>query len=297
MTTFASPVKAIFLTCIGYFLFTFSDAAIKALTSSYSLAQILAFSAALNILFCLAYKIVTKSGFYTNNLRWHVLRGGATLAMLACTTYALTHTQMTTFYAFIFTSPFWVLLLSWLLLKDKLYQRHVITILIGFAAVLFMLRPSGGVFSIGALSALGSGFFFSLNLLLIYKMGPNENRILFVLFSALANFIVMVPLGWSTFVMPGFEGWMWFLALSGSTCVGLLFISRGMQLAPVAATVAPFHYTQMIYGAILGLVLFRETPDVNVIIGGAVLIATGIYLIDAEHRAKLKAVNQSRESF
>jgi drug/metabolite transporter (DMT)-like permease len=59
-----------------------------------------------------------------------------------------------------------------------------------------------------------------------------------------------------------------------------------------AATVASFDYTALIYGFLLGAIFYSERPDIFLIVGGAVVVAAGIYII---HRETVVARQQHRE--
>ena len=55
-----------------------------------------------------------------------------------------------------------------------------------------------------------------------------------------------------------------------------------------ASVVAPYHYTQIVWGALLGYYLFGEVPDDRTILGAALIIAAGLYLLLSETRRKPK---------
>ena len=65
---------------------------------------------------------------------------------------------------------------------------------------------------------------------------------------------------------------------------GQLFMIQAFRFAPVAV-VAPFQYTELIWAALLGFAIWDELPGVNVWIGAAIVIASGIYITWREARA------------
>jgi S-adenosylmethionine uptake transporter len=53
-----------------------------------------------------------------------------------------------------------------------------------------------------------------------------------------------------------------------------------------AAVVAPMHYSQMLWAALYGIVLFQEFPDRMTMLGSAVIVLSGLYLLLRERRRK-----------
>ncbi|MGH6959634.1 MAG: DMT family transporter, partial [Dongiaceae bacterium] len=60
--------------------------------------------------------------------------------------------------------------------------------------------------------------------------------------------------------------------------VGHLALIQAFRLAP-SAVVAPFHYSQIVWAVIFGLLLFGDRPDQWVIAGSAIIIASGLYIL------------------
>lgn len=280
------PVLAIVLTCVGFAFFTISDAAVKMLSMRYELLQVL-FMGGLTNVFLLSALGLARQGtnaFKTKRLRWHVLRAVVVGSCFGLNVFALETVEMATFYTLVFTAPFWVALLAAFLLKDKIGANRMIAILIGFAAVVYMLRPDGGLLNLGTVALLLSGFLFACAQVIVRFMGAGENKLLFVLSGSIVNVLIATPFMPALFEMPSLYDFGVVLVFSVTACIGMFSIVSGMQMASSASSVAPFHYTQIIWGSLLGYVLFAEVPDPNIIIGSAVLIATGLYVIHHEAR-------------
>jgi drug/metabolite transporter (DMT)-like permease len=81
-----------------------------------------------------------------------------------------------------------------------------------------------------------------------------------------------------------------FLAAGLSSAAGLMCIGIAYQTAPSPTTVAPYHYTQIIWGAIIGYLYFNETPDARLMTGAMMIIGVGLYLILHETRRFRKKV-------
>jgi S-adenosylmethionine uptake transporter len=70
--------------------------------------------------------------------------------------------------------------------------------------------------------------------------------------------------------------------------VGIVLVSFGFAIAPVAAVVAPFHYTQIIWGIFFGWVIYNAVPTVTTAAGIALIVAAGLYSLWREYRRAQK---------
>lgn len=283
-------LKAIALVTLGFALFAFSDAILKLLAQNYTTFQTLFWTCCFTCLSLVAYSFVRydRRVFKTTLYRWHIVRGLLMMMVNFCNIYAFLHIQLTDFYAVVFTTPLTISVLSWLILKDRLTVHQLVAVTLGLGAVIYMCRPGAGLFNVGALVAfIGTLFFIFATLLLRSKL-KHENGILLSLNGPSILVIAIAPL----IVISGFPvpdtALDWGLFVVGGTAVGFGGITfvLGYQYASSTAVVAPFQYTQIIWGALLGYFLFQEIPTIDVIIGSTILIILGLYLIYSEAKTR-----------
>ena len=282
--------KAALFALLGFALFSVNDAIIKLLAQGYSIPQTLFWTSFFVCIALWGYAVSRKrrAVFKSDILNWHFLRGVFMALMIFCNIYALIRLQITDFYAIVFTAPMVISLSAWVFLKDKLKKRQIITIILGFLAVLYICRPSGNLFNIGALAALIGVIFFAMATLLVRSKLRAENPLLISMNGPAVTALMALPLmayfdfGWPV------DAFDWGLfAMSGvAAAFGGVFFSMGFQYASSAAVVAPFHYSQMIWGAILGYMIFGDIPSQDVVLGSVVLAILGIYLIYIEARMR-----------
>ena len=284
----------IMMTCIGYACYNLSDAGLKViLLHKLHFSQIMLIANVIVIFFMASYGWLKegKKAFRTGKPGLMFVR--ATLAQVNILTniFAFPHIHLTTFYTLVFTSPFWVTLISAYFFKDKLDRRRLGVILFGFCVVLFIFRPGGNLFDGWALLILLSAFSYSWQLLVVRQIGSGESRaFMFMCGAAMSIGIALSFLG-CHYVPLTLDEWALFAGMSLINSIGLLCISYAFQMAPSAAVVAPYHYTQIIWGALLGYYIFNEIPNVETMIGAILLILAGIYLIRHETRkAMLKPI-------
>ena len=58
---------------------------------------------------------------------------------------------------------------------------------------------------------------------------------------------------------------------------GLVAVNRSLKLAP-ASVVVPYQYTMLIWAIALGYLVFGDVPDVPMLVGGAIIVASGLYI-------------------
>ena len=284
----ARSLLAIGVICLGYFFFCISDAAVKMVASRYHYAQSLFLLGAMVATFMAVYAYFTqgKSAFVIRNKKWVWFRALLFLIGAVLNIFSLPHVQLTTFYTLVFTSPFWVALLSAFFLKERLDAQRLAVIAFGFAVVLYIFQPGSGLFNIWTLMVLCGSFLYSCSVIIMRYVGPNESRPMIVISGALLCAVFAAPIALQNWVMPTPYDWGLYIINAVTLIIGMLSVAYAFQHAPSAATVAPFHYTQIIWGAALGYIVFHDIPGTRVMIGAGLIILAGLYLIYIERKKK-----------
>ncbi|MDD9899383.1 MAG: DMT family transporter [Alphaproteobacteria bacterium] len=281
----SDALRAVLFTCLAYGLFNICDVAIKYTAERYHTAQVLFINAVFIILLLGGYGLVRdrKRAFRTKKFKLMTMH--ALLAQVAgvCNVLAFPHMQLTMFYTLVFTSPLWVALLSIVFMKDKAEPRRLMAIVAGLGIVVLTLRPGGGMDMWSLLVLLGS-FAYSVQLLIMRRIGRDESRLFMVMYGAVVTLLVTAPFLPGNFKVPEMFDWSMFLLGAAAAAGGLLTVSYAFQIAPSPSVVAPYHYTQIVWGAILGYLVFGDVPDTHVIAGAVGLIMAGAYLIYDETR-------------
>ena len=102
-------------------------------------------------------------------------------------------------------------------------------------------------------------------------------------------FALLLPLGWIT-PTPIDAAW---IAFNGaSNAVGQYWWTRALHLAPASA-VSPFYYLSLIWASILGFAIWGEVPTMALVIGSAIVVASGLFLLWRESNAR-QAVGSGR---
>lgn len=265
---------------IAFAIFSWADAGVKWLTDRYSVFQII-FVSNLFTLIPVAFLVYREGGLHTLRPRHPVLVGLRSILLaidMVLVFYAFTELPLADAYSLIFAVPMVVTALSVPILGEHVGWRRWTAVVVGFIGVLIVLRPGLAELKLGHISALSSALFFALSLVLVRRIGRDESPGGMIFWMVVALLAISAPVMPRVYVpMPAADlGLMAVLGLLSGA--GHLMLIRAFRLAP-SAIVAPFHYSQMIWAVIFGLLLFGDVPDRWVIAGSAVIIGSGLYIL------------------
>ena len=274
---------------IGWFFFSVTDAFTKIYTQEYSIIQLLALSSMSGAALSGGWILCRHGwrGFMTPNWKLFAVRGLMILFGGYCVLKALSLVSLSDFYGIIFMSPFVVTLLSVLLLKEKIGIHRIAALAIGFAGILVLVGPQLESELTGMLYAAASMLFGSVATIVIRKIGREKVTTMFAFVPFFANFLIYPALMVFT---PGNlhipeNPWELLgpLAMGAFAFVGFICYSLGLTQATETSIIAPFHYTQMIWGVLFGFFLFGVVPTSTTIIGSLIILAAGLYLLWREY--------------
>ena len=207
----------------------------------------------------------------------------ATLDLIATVLFvtALMHMEIANLTSIMQAVPLAVALLSMVVLKEQIGLRRGAAIVLGFAGVLMIVKPSPASFNIFDLLALLIVFAVAVRDL-VTKSIPSRVPTQIV---ALANALFVTAGGaalclWSGFIRP--EPWQFGLLALAAVFLssGYLFMVATLRLGDLTGT-APFRYSIMVFAILSGVLVFNEIPDATAMLGMALIVATGLY---AAHR-------------
>ena len=268
--------------------FSASDALVKLVADDLSLAQIICISS-LSVLLPMAVWVSVRGGGVRMLLPKDPLRVGIRMALLVTNVflayYAFARLPLANAYTMILTSPLFVTLLAGPYLGEYPGWRRRIAVLLGFIGVLIVLRPGMVELDPGYLAAVGAAVGFAFVVMMTRQLGRSEtgaSLVFSVFFGRVLAGGVLLPFAWDPMDWTGIAllvgiGW---LGMVGQTFVWLAF-----RNAP-AAVVSPFQFSQIVWGALFGYLLFGDVPDRYVVIGVLVIVGSGLYVFFRERKVK-----------
>ncbi len=279
-------LRAIGIILAGFAAFAVTDALMKALSARYPLPQTVFFTALFSLLPIVGVALWQGGPHRLGTRRPAVqaLRGVLGMGAGYGAFFAFSRLPLADVYALLFTSPLIITVLSALVLRERVDARRWLAVLAGFGGVLIMLRPTGGMLDPGALGALASALCYSGSALVVRHWGRQETAASFPFYGNVMGLLVLGPVLPFVYVAPPWRD----LALMAVTGLfagsALTCLLTAFRLAP-APVVAPFQYSQILWGVLIGLFAFGDVPSPWLAPGVAMVMASGLYLLRREARA------------
>lgn len=272
--------KGALMALLAFAVFATHDVFVKILGASYSPIQIVFFS----VLFSFPLATVMLMGdakpgtLLPRHPWWMALRTAAAVVTAVSAFYAFTVLPLAQTYAILFASPLLITLLAIPILGEKVRLRRGLAVLVGLTGVLVVLRPGSTELSLGHGAALLAAIGGSLASIIVRRIGADERPVVMLLYPMMANFILMgAGLYFVYEPMPvehmGLIALVALFAWVAGRCIIAAYQSGE------AAIIAPMQYSQIIWAALFGVLFFDETIDRMTVIGTAIIIASGLYIV------------------
>jgi drug/metabolite transporter (DMT)-like permease len=278
-------------------LFATMDAIVKHIQADYGTVQIFFFRS-LFALLPLILIIRAEGGLATlrpqrplGHLAYSLLMMGFLLVYF----YALQLLSLADAYAISFAAPLFITALAVPLLGETVGPQRWAAVLVGFLGVVVILRPGAGVLTGGGLLALASTVLYAFAMIRVRLLGRTEKSGAIVLYfsvigAATAGLLMLAGSAGTTpasdllaWHPPSGAGWLWLISTGLLGGFGQVLITRAYRLTP-AAVVSPFQYSSMLWALFYGLVVFGDRPDLTTLLGSAVVMASGLYILHRETR-------------
>lgn len=276
----------ILLMCGAVLCFSFLDGTAKWLNQSMPSLQTVWARYASNVLIvCAILNPVTHPRAYrTSRLKLQLLRSFLLFFSTAMNFMALRYLQLAETISISFVVPLMVALLAVPILGERVGAARLIAILVGFGGVLVVVRPGMSGFNPAALLTLIGCVGYALYTILTRLLAAHDPTETTLVFSGLVGFglvSLMMPFVWVA--PPDWTIIVGMAAVGAFASVGHFLLILAHQRAP-ASTLIPFMYTQLIWMILIGYFAFGDMPDKITLLGSAVVIASGLYLLWQEQR-------------
>ena len=202
--------------------------------------------------------------------------------------YAITVIPLAQVFALEFTTPIWVILLSPLLLKERLTGIGLLSAAIGFVGILIVTRPDPANINSGLVAAASCAVFFALTAIFTRKLTRTQSitTILFYLTTMQAVFGLICAGYDGDIALPSLQTLPWVVLIG---CAGLLAhfcLTKALSIAP-ASVVMPIDFVRLPVIAIVGMLLYAEPLEALVFVGAAFIFAANyLNITHAMGRAK-----------
>ena len=297
-----APLRAIVCAVLGYAFWTLAEAFMKlagqAHTPPFQIAA--GYGAACGVtVFLFALWRGRVSSLKPKRIKMEIVRAVVLTGLSVANVIAFTHLQLTQVYVVVFAAPISIAVGAALFMNEPLSWRHGLAIVAGFIGVMIAIDPT----HIDIRDDAGAGYmalpfcliFFVISMLMARVLGKTENTESMALWPQVGRFALTLPVCLWTFASLSPLVWVYVLGAGFLGAFGWLLIMEAFRNAP-ATIVAPTHYSQIVFGAILGVLVWHNEPSTNLIVGAAVIIASSLYLAQQARTQKAEAVPAHTET-
>lgn len=228
--------------------------------------------------------------------QWLALISRALLLLLAtfCFIAAIRVMPLADALAIVFVAPFIVLLVGKFYLGEDVGARRVGAALVGFVGVLFVIQPSFAAFGIIALIPLGTAIAFGLYILVTRGLSRHVHPVVLQFHTGAIASLFCLPFlvlasgtGSDLFdpVWPSHTGWFLLFSVGFFAAISHMMMTYALSMAP-SSTLAPLQYFELPVATLFGYLVFNDFPNALSLIGIAIIILAGLYMI---HRERVTA--------
>jgi drug/metabolite transporter (DMT)-like permease len=280
-----APLKGIACGIVAMSLFPAQDAIVKWLSSDYSVFQLL-FMRSIFVFIPVAILVMRSGGprvLRTKQPAMLILRAAFSFGAWSVYFFAISQIPLADAMALVFSAPLIITALSVPFLGEAVGLRRWVAVGVGFLGVLIMIEPGSGTLQGVALLPLVSAAFYSVSMLLTRILTRREASVTMLFYSTLTILVlsgVAQPFVWVTPDWPD----LGLMALMGLLTGCAQFLATQAYRFAAPAVVAPFDYTSLVWATLYGYLLFGDLPRSAVIIGAAVVIGSGLFILYRERK-------------
>ena len=238
--------------------------------------------------FLIILPFVLSSRFYifkTNNFKFHLSRSIINVPMMILGFSALMYIPLEQIKAIGFLSPIIVVILSVIILKERIYIIRILALLIGFIGVLIILRPGLIEINIGAYMVLLSGLLWSTVIIITKFMSKEDSPMTILTYQYTLVSLFTLPLALLFWTNPTFNVFFYSILAAITGTILHLCINHSYRLADLSV-IQPVWFTQLIFASIFGFSIFGEIPDGWTWAGGILVFSSVLIITYRENYLK-----------
>lgn len=232
-------------------------------------------------------------GLKTRHPVSHLWRGLVGTGGMAFGFYALTQLPLPEAIAISYATPLLIVVFSAVFYHEVVRLYRWSAVLVGLVGVIIIIWPRLTVFSgglenmssatLGAVSALIAACFAATAMMLVRKLVQTERSATIVLYFSIASSIIglcSMPFGW---LMPTPEQFALLVGAGIFGGIGQILLTESYRHADMSV-VAPFEYASLILSVIIGYIFFKDIPTIEMLVGGLIVVGSGLFIIYREHK-------------
>ena len=274
----------ILLMTLGMFSLSINDIIYKNLTMNFPVWEAVffrAFSGSIISLYLVYHSGINS--IKTKKPVRHFVRAFSAVGCVVLYIFGIKYLLLSENIAIAHSAPIIAALLAVPILGEKIGIHRILAITIGFVGVLVIIKPGTDLFQLKSLLPIGSALFMASVYLTTRSLMNTESStsiVFYYSFALLFTSLIFFP---SDFVIPDIFNLILALSLGIMGSMGHFFMSQAARHADVAVT-SPFEYSSFVFVGLMGYFFFYEIPSNSVILGGILIIISGVYVAYRERK-------------
>jgi drug/metabolite transporter (DMT)-like permease len=218
-------------------------------------------------------------------LKLQLLRAMFMPVMTGLNFWALQYLQLAETGAIQFSVPIIIALIAAPMLGERMDRARWAAIAVGFIGVLIIVRPGTQGFHPALILSIINAFLYALFNLVTRHLAAHDSPETTQFYSSVGATLAITPFALAAWQAPSsMLQWLLLVGIGLAGGIGHYILAVAHRYAP-ASVLAPFLYQQIIWMVLLGYLAFGDLPDKAVVVGAAIVIASGGYLLYRERTA------------
>lgn len=289
MTQSSSYTKGIILIILANLVFAAQDGITKYLAEQYHVFSIIMIRYWAFAAFVIILSMMAKGGIRqiakTKMPKMQMARGVLLGLQVCMAAYLFANLGLIDTHVIFASYPLMVTLFSIPLLGEKVGIWRLGAVLVGFLGVIVILQPGVNVIDPIALLPLGAAATFAVyNIMTRYVARADSGETSFF-WTGIGGFITLTLIG--PFFWDPLQGhditWMAILCVTGTLSHYLMI--KALEVAE-ASVLQPFSFLQLVFASTIGVIIYSETLTIHTVMGAAIIVASGLFIIWRERQKK-----------
>jgi drug/metabolite transporter (DMT)-like permease len=235
-----------------------------------------------------------RGALKTKSVVGQILRGLVGTISMALGFFALTKLPLPEAITINYGTPLVIVVFSALFMGEQVRLYRWSAVIVGLVGVIIIAWPRLTLFSgegnadlsMGVAAALLACCFAAVAMMLVRKLVQTEQSTTIVLYFLISSSVISLmtqPFGW---VMPTAPQMLLLVGAGITGGIAQIMLTESYRHAEMSV-IAPFEYSSLIFSVLIGFVFFGDVPTVFMLVGGLIVVGSGLFIIYREHRLGL----------
>ena len=295
----SAPNRGVFWMIVSCIAFAVMWVMIRYASRELHAFEIVFFRNFLGTLVLLPMLLTNRGLLRFDRIRSHLRRATSGFIATMGTFYAVSHAPLATALSINYTAPLFATVGAVLFLGEKIRFRRVAALIVGFVGMLIVVRPGALPMTPGVVAAMISAVSTAFSIIAVRALVASDDSRAVAAWSFILMTIPSLIAAGFVWTTPPVHVWPLLGGIGVAAAVGQLSMSKAFSLAEASA-ILPYDFVRFALVAMAGILLFGERIDTLTFVGGAIILATTVYLALRERQvaraALVLALAQSKSS-